>query len=491
MKTNGFSDNNLLKTKEHPFEKWLSDPRTISAIRFLTKKKIGKETLFEKIMYSYENPNANIGDRIKFKLIHDIFDYFIEKKDINKEFIKFKLFHHKPTLRALVNAALSVEKYGLLTPQKFVMPLMVVWNFTQACNLKCKHCYQNATPKPLPDEMTLEQKLRVIDEMGDEYVPFVAFAGGEPLMGRNFWEVLKRCKERGIHTTVASNGTIITKETAAKLVEYGVKYLEISIDSSIPEKHDEFRGIKGAWKRAMEGIKNAADTPGLRVGMATCISRLNYDEVEDIIKLAIDSGCSTFVHFNYIPVGRGVESKITDIGPEEREELLKLLNKYLQSGKISIMSTAPQLARACYMYSEVEGMMAVGHAGSASGKKTRILAKYIGGCGAARCYCAIEPNGDVTPCVYIPHRKLGNLKEKTLKEIWQNNIYFDILSNRENYEDNCKVCDYRSICGGCRARADAYTGNIKAGDPGCIYNKKLWERVRYKAEEKEEKVKIS
>ncbi len=473
----------ILNEKTHPIEKLLTDSRTLSILKFLTKQKKGDETLFEKIMRSYDNEGASLIDKIRFHPIHVLFDYFIDRKNINRELLKFKLFHHRPTLRALVNVAISVRKYGLTTPQKFFMPLMVVWNFTQACNLKCKHCYQNATSKPLPDEMTLEQKLKVIDEMGDEYVPFIAFAGGEPLMGRNFWDILKRCKERGIHTTVASNGTIITKEIAAKLVEYGVKYVEISIDSSIPEKHDEFRGIKGAWKRAMEGIRNAADTPGLRVGMATCISKLNYDEAEDIIKLAIDSGCSTFVHFNYIPVGRGVESKIADIGPEERENLLKLLNKYLQNGKISIMSTAPQLARACYMYAEMEGMMAVGHAGSAPGTKTRVLAKYIGGCGAARCYCAIEPNGDVTPCVYIPHRVLGNLKEKSLKEIWQNNIYFDTLSNRDNYEDNCKICNYRSICGGCRARADAYTGNIKAGDPGCIYNKELWERVKYKTEE--------
>lgn len=467
----------ILKSQDNSVERFLLNPKVRKLLGFLTRPNRRGGTLLEKLMYSYENPSAPLWDRLRFYPFHTVIEHLLTRRGANAEMTKFKLFHHRPTLRALVNTSRSIGEFGLVTPQKFAMPLMVVWNFTQACNLKCVHCYQDACTKPLPDEMDLAQKLRVVDEMADEYVPFLALAGGEPLMGRNFWEVLKRCKERGIHVTIASNGTLITEETAARLVEYGVKYLEISIDSADPAKHDEFRGIQGAWERAVRGIRTAAATPGLRVGLATCISQLNVDEADDIIKFAVDLGCATFVHFNYIPVGRGTKNDINDLSPAQREELLKLLQHWMDRKEINIMSTAPQLGRACFQYADLEGRMALGHAGSASGSKIRVLAKYIGGCGTARCYCAIQPNGDVTPCVYIPHRLLGNLKEKSLREIWRGNVYFDTLCNRDNLKDHCRACDYRSVCGGCRARADAYLGDILAGDPGCINNQDLWDRL--------------
>jgi radical SAM protein with 4Fe4S-binding SPASM domain len=469
--------NEILQTQQNFIEKLLLDPRVQRMAGFLSRPDGGNRTLFERLMYSYDNPAAPLGDRLLFYPLHTLFEHFIRTRDANADMVGFKLFHHRPTLRALVNTFRSISAYGLTVPQKFQVPLMIVWNFTQACNLKCAHCYQDACARPLPDELDLEQKLKVVDEMGREYIPFLALAGGEPFMGRHFWEVLRRCQEWGIHVTVASNGTVLTPEATARLVAHGVKYVEVSIDSTDPEKHDTFRGIPGAWRRAMDGIRTAAQTPGLRVGMATCISRMNFEETDRIVQLAIDSGCSTFVHFNYIPVGRGTQSDIQDLDPAQREQLLQTLERRLQRKEISIMSTAPQFGRACYMYADIDGRMSLGHAGSSSGSKTRVLAKYIGGCGSARCYCSIQPNGDVTPCVYIPHRVVGNVRHQSIREIWQNNIYFDKLADRDNLRDHCRVCDYRPVCGGCRARADAYTGDILAGDPGCILNSELWERL--------------
>lgn len=464
----------VLKEQTHILERLLVDSKVQKIAGWLTRPGRNGQTLFERLMYSFDNPKAPFLDRMMFYPFHAVFEHLLDKQGADREMAKFKLFQHRPTLRALVNTARSIDAFGLNTPQKFAMPLMVVWNFTQACNLSCVHCYQDASNRALPDELDLEQKLRLVDEMGDEYVPFLALAGGEPLMGRHFWDVLKRCQQRGIHVTVATNGTTLTRETTDRLVANGVKYVEVSLDSASPEKHDNFRGIPGAWQRTVTGIKNAAATPGLRVGMAPCISRMNVDEADEMIRLAVDLGCSTFVHFNYIPVGRGAQNELNDLDPDQREHLLRVLERWLQGREISIMSTAPQFARVCHLFADIDGRMAVGHAGSGPGAKTRVLAKYIGGCGAMRCYCSVQPNGDVTPCVYIPHRVLGNLKEKPLREIWRDNIYFDRLSDRDNLKDNCRVCDYRSICGGCRARADAYTGDILAGDPGCIHNRALW-----------------
>jgi radical SAM protein with 4Fe4S-binding SPASM domain len=165
-----------------------------------------------------------------------------------------------------------------------------------------------------------------------------------------------------------------------------------------------------------------------------------------------------------------------DITPAEREELLRLLNRHLQEGKISVMSTAPQFGRACILYGPLEGLMATAHAGKGKGKQAKVLSKYIGGCGAGRCYCCLQPNGKMTPCVYMASIEVGDLKRQKLIEAWDN-PYFALLSNREDRSDHCVVCDFRAYCGGCRARALTYLGDVQAGDPGCIYNQHAWDEV--------------
>jgi radical SAM protein with 4Fe4S-binding SPASM domain len=162
--------------------------------------------------------------------------------------------------------------------------------------------------------------------------------------------------------------------------------------------------------------------------------------------------------------------------PGQRELLLRRLQEHLTEGKITIVSTAPQFGRACITYGPEEGLFATGHAGRGPGKKTMVLSRYIGGCGTGRCYCAIQPNGIITPCVYISDIKVGDIRQQSFHEIWNNEL-FDTLSDRDDRGDHCGVCTYRHYCGGCRARALAYTGDIQAGDPGCIYNQHQWQEL--------------
>jgi len=106
-----------------------------------------------------------------------------------------------------------------------------------------------------------------------------------------------------------------------------------------------------------------------------------------------------------------------------------------------------------------------------------VLARYIGGCGSGRCYCAVQPDGRITPCVYISGPSVSNAREKSFRQIW-NNLLLDILADRKDRGDHCGVCDFRYYCGGCRARALAYMGDIQAGDPGCVYNRHQWEELK-------------
>jgi len=301
------------------------------------------------------------------------------------------------------------------------------------------------------------------------------FARTEPLPFPNLFPVARKAHEGGMYITIATNGTLLTKEIVKKLVDCGVEYVEISLDSVNPEKHNAFRGIN-CWARVMEGVKNAVAEEKLKVGIATTITRMNIDELEPLIAFAKDLGVKCFNAFNFVPTGRGKDIVGQDISSDRREHMLRILWKHLQEEKIGIMSTAPQLGRACLKYSLPQGVFATGHAGQGAGEGARTIARYVGGCGAGRCYCAIQPNGVVTPCVYIP-LPMGDLRKGELIDIWQGSQACQILRNRGYLAYHCGFCQYRDYCGGCRARAYGYFGELTECDPGCINNREKWERL--------------
>jgi radical SAM protein with 4Fe4S-binding SPASM domain len=458
----------------HLFEKYLSHPLTRRILLHLTTGPNGRTPL-EKIFYSYRNPNARWTEKVKYAPVHRAIDYFVAKAASTPDRAKLKVLHHQPTVRTLVNTARSVAVHGLLAPQRFISPLLVVWNITNACNLSCRHCYQDAARRRGSEELNRAEKIAVIDQLSENLVPLVAIAGGEPLVDPDLWSVLGRAQKKQVYATLATNGTLLTSKNCERLASLGVKYVEVSLDSVDPSIHDDFRQMKGAWARSVEGIKNVK-AAGMRSGIACCFTKDTVEHAQEMLDFASSLGVSTFVHFNFIPVGRGVEMAHEDMSPAQREQLLRLLQQTLDTGKIGVMSTAPQFGRSCLMFGDPDGMMAMGHGGSGKGRQARVVSKYIGGCGAHRCYCCIQPNGHVNPCVYMPTRTLGDLRKNTLAEIW-NQPLEAILSDREDRGDHCGVCDYRAFCGGCRARAESYTGDVQAGDPGCIYNQHMWDEI--------------
>jgi radical SAM protein with 4Fe4S-binding SPASM domain len=464
-----------LPNPHHILETILGSPHARRLLGYVTIVGEDGKCFFERLCENYDRPDLKGKGTWKWKLATKLIDLGLKKAGLDKELMKQKLFHHRPTVKALALTARSIARHGLSAPQRFSAPLFVVWNFTQACNLSCKHCYQNATHKPASNELTLEEKLRVVDQLADNFVPFLAIAGGEPLVSKDIWPVLEHANKRGIHLTIATNGTMLTPENVKRLKESGVKYIEVSVDSPDPEEHNKFRGVDGAWQRAIQGIQNSV-AGGVRTGLATCVTQHTFDRVDDMVELAIRLGCQTFSYFNFIPVGRGQQIVDDDLTPGQREVLLAKLARHLQQGKINVISTAPQFGRACIVYGPQDGIFATGHAGGGQGKKTMVLARYIGGCGAGRCYCCIQPDGIVTPCVYIPSEKIGDLRRQSLAEIWDCEL-FEVLSNREQRSGHCRVCDYKRYCGGCRARALAYTGDITASDPGCAFNYPLWDEI--------------
>ena len=460
----------------HWLEDWLGRKPVRWLLDWLSRDRRCGKTVIEQIITSYGNRAAPVRQRVGYWLFHKVIDWI--KGSTTREVFRTRVAEHSSTVRGLVVTARSVAKFGLTLPQRFSAPLFCVWNFTNRCNLACQHCYQDAAHAGLANELSLEEKLAVVDQVGAAYMPMIAFAGGEPTVSPHLLPVLTRCKSYGIHTSVATNGTTMTAKFAAELAEAGAKYVEISLDSVDPDKHDRFRGQPGMWQRTVAGMRHVVATPGLRLGVAMCVHQGNFAEVEKMLQFAVDIGAGCVAHFNFIPVGRGLNMVSGDLSPSQREWLLRTLNDWMQSGKIGVISTAPQLGRVCLAHAPLDtGRMSTSHAGSGGGWKARVVAKYLGGCGAGRCYVCVEPDGDVTPCVYLPHRVIGSLRQRKLLDIFRNNDYWDLLCDRDRRTGHCEVCHFKHYCGGCRARSDAYYGTLNGDDPGCTFNQKYWDKL--------------
>jgi len=400
----------------------------------------------------------------------------------------------------------GIEKYGVRIPFIPAGPFEIVWNFTYQCNLRCKHCYEDAGNKKSTELSTDEAKqtLDILSNTAGVGLPALSFSGGEPLARRDFFELAAYAKKRIGYVSLASNGTLLTRDNAKRIKDVGIDYVEISIDGATPEVHDEFRGMSGAFERAMEGVKNCLEE-GVDTCIATVLHRDNMPELDKLIELSKQLGVR-FMHFNYIPTGRAKAYVELDLTPNERFHVLETIGKeiialYLQAkeeelkhGKSNVkvdrfFSTCPQYASVTKELSQRHGEKFMVEAHYAAKEGVENVANFLGGCGAGRLYCCLEPNGDIKPCVFFPTGKdtvLGNILKNSFEEIWDNHPLLWELRIRENLEDyvvngkrvGCGSCPDKYICGGCRARAYSYfNGDVKAPDIGCIHNMPLWKKV--------------
>jgi len=403
----------------------------------------------------------------------------------------------------------GVRKYGVRIPFVPAGPFEIVWNLTYKCNLRCKHCYENAGNSVLP-ELTTDEAKQVIDvlsKLAGVGLPALSFSGGEPLARKDFFELAAYAKKHIPYISIASNGTLITEDAAKKLRDTGVDYVEISVDGATPQTHDEFRGVPGAFERAIQGVKNCVEE-GVDTCIATVLHRDNIAELDKLISLAKELDVR-FMHFNYIPTGRAKAYAELDLTPDERLNVLEtigkeIINLYLQAkeeelkyGKSSVkvdrfFSTCPQYASVTKELSKKCGEKFMVEAHYAAKKGVENVANFLGGCGAGRLYCAIEPDGDIKPCVFFSTNKdtiLGNVLRDNFEETWDTDPLLWKLRIREGMETyvvngeevGCGKCPDKYICGGCRARAYSYFNvNMKAPDIGRIRNKLLWEKVTNK-----------
>jgi len=455
----------------------LANPLTRGLLRTLTRQRADGGCTLGDIFARYGQPDLRLEELLRYGAPFALIDLVARLAGSSRAFVRDRVFSHQARARALVATARSVGRYGVTRPQRFSSPLLVVWNFTQACNLRCAHCYQDAHRR-LPDELGLAQQLQVLEALRRNDVAMLALSGGEPMISPTFWPVLDRAAKMGFHLSLATNGTLIDRDAAHRLRDTGCKYVEISVDSVDEAKHDRFRGSPGYWRRAVAGIRAVAAIEGMRVALAATVTRLNFNELEALIRFAKELGCDCFYAFNFIPTGRGKDIVNLDLSPAQREEMLRILFAHMQSDGIAIITSAAQLARYCVSQAgDGSTVVNTGHYGHGRGSAAKLLSEYVGGCGAGRVYCAVQPNGVVTPCVFMP-LPVGNILTDDFRRLWDEHPVLELLRDRDRRQGHCRSCRYKYFCGGCRARPFGYYGDLTMPDPGCIFNQDAWDRLQ-------------
>ncbi|MDP6112167.1 MAG: radical SAM protein [Planctomycetota bacterium] len=328
------------------------------------------------------------------------------------------------------------------------LPYIISWNLTTRCNLLCKHCYIDAS-KAMPGELTTGEALQVLDEIAEvNHETLLILTGGEPLLRPDLEELVGRASSLGMMAVLGTNGTLLTEERARLLAEKGLAGVGISIDSLLPARHEAFRCVDGSWIAAINGIQ-AAQKAGLDVQVQITLTRENVDELSEVKQFTKDLGAKILTVFFLVCTGRGQD--IVDLGPEEYEEILGKLANEPGDGIMIRPRCAPTFRRVLTQLDP----------------DSLLLKSDAGRCMAAKNYCRITPDGNVTPCPYMP-LATGNLREKSFGEIWWSAPLLQELREPE-LKGSCGECEYQETCGGCRARAFAETGDHLDEDPWCTY----------------------
>lgn len=337
---------------------------------------------------------------------------------------------------------------------------LVAWETTRRCNLKCVHCRALAIGCADPDELTTAEAKRLMDEIAALGQSILILTGGEPLLRADIFELAAYGVALGLRVVMAPNGTLLTDEIALKLKNCGVGRISISLDSATAVGHDGFRGVKGAFTRTLAGIESAKRA-GLPFQINSTITKRNLGQMDALYELALSLGAEAWHVFLLVPVGRGKNLQHDAMTAAEYENALNRLYDMQRQSPIEIKPTcAPQYYRILRQRAKANGLK-VDFATFGRAAMTR-------GCLGGTGFCFVSSTGVVQPCGFL-NLPCGDIKAQPFGEIWQTSPRFLRLRDYDALEGQCGVCDYKNVCGGCRARGFEQTGDYMAPEPLCAY----------------------
>lgn len=334
---------------------------------------------------------------------------------------------------------------------------LCVLHITNSCNLKCKHCYASAGKK-LENELTYDEIIDIVNQLEKMNINYITISGGEPFAREDVFDIIKYIRDKKINVMITTNGTLLNENTVRRIKELGVDSVQISIDSHIPEIHDKFRGEIGCFDKAVEGIKLCKDN-GIKVSLMSTLSAINRENINDLIQFALSLKVDGFAMERFVPEGRGNNEKEIAITSKDLKKCLEILYNARQKYKECFFTTNDPL------FSFVDG----------TAKTMYEIAKenpnLCGGCSLGKMAFIITPDGEVGLCTRL-YTKIGSIREKSIKQIIDENKLLNTVCNRDNLKGKCGRCKYKRICGGCRGWAYQTTGDYLGEDNLCWLDEK-------------------
>ena len=332
------------------------------------------------------------------------------------------------------------------------IPHVVAWNLTRRCNLECAHCYISAGPsESADDELSTVECQRIIEEiLSLNASPMFILSGGEPLLRQDLDAIAYYATRRGATVVVGTNGTLLSDERIVRLQDAGVTGVAVSVDSLVDRHHDNFRHGAGARAATVEALDRLR-TRRLDFIIQTTAHRGNRDEIAEMVDWAAEQGAVSFNLYFLVATGRG--ARLTDLTPDEYESLLSELvdHQRRHRGRMLVRAKcAPHFMRHVHQRDPDSPIL-----------------NYSTRCPCGVQYCRITPDGKLTPCPYLPAHA-GDLRQQSFADIWRDSPLLRDLRTKA-LGGKCGQCEYRALCGGCRARAFALEGDVMAADPSCVY----------------------
>ncbi len=346
---------------------------------------------------------------------------------------------------------------------------LVAWEVTRSCNLFCAHCRASAAKGRYEGELSTEECFHLIDQILEVGKPIIILSGGEPLIRQDVLEIAEYAVTKGLRVVMGSNGTLITEERAAKLKDVPISRLGISLDFPVAELQDDFRGKAGAFEAVMAGITNARRA-GIEVQINSTITKLNVSYLNELLSLALKVGAVAFHPFMLVPTGRGKGLESVELSPQQYEETLNwIYDKQAELGDRMFFkpTDAPHYLRVASQRQKQNHKIPAGKkAEPAAGHHS--VNSITRGCLAGIGFCFISHRGRVQGCGYLDV-EAGNIRKESFGQIWADSPLFRDLRDISNIKGKCGVCEYKKICGGCRARAYEASGDYLEAEPYCVY----------------------
>lgn len=344
---------------------------------------------------------------------------------------------------------------------------VVIMNVTRRCNLKCVHCYSGSDGSPAPDEMSTQELIRVLDDLARFRCPVALFSGGEPLLHPDIVELARYAVQSGMRAVISTNGTLITPHIAERLATVGLSYIGTSLDGGA-ETHDRFRGVRGAFDRAMEGLRNA-NAAGIKTGVRFTLTRRNIDEIPRVFEILDREGIPRICFYHLVYSGRGEhlreEALSLEASRQAVDQIIDLTSQLHRNGNPVEVLTVDNHCDGPYLY------LRLLRENPKRAQEVLELLRFNGGNSSGLGVASIGWDGAVHPDQFWRTRILGNVREHSFSEIWDdsgNGFLMKLKEKHLHVTGRCSRCRFLDICGGnLRVRAESATGDPWAPDPAC------------------------